>query len=243
LCFYRAYAVLSQRSDRVDPNPGARMRFLRDPIWQFVGALLAVVAVAIAVVSIVLNLPKKQLDVVLVSTIPLVSVSGEASGDVEVYYRGSKATNVYLSQVKVLNSGNQPITEDDFSKPVSFSFSPNQVAEASIIGSAPESLPITLTQSAPHEVQMNPALLNPGDSATIRFIVLGNSSGFSEPKISGRIVGVRQIGVSRPTNSPSWTEGVLRWILISLGIVSIFLILLWLLRLLFGSPPARMVPP
>ena len=218
------------------------MRVLRDPIWQFIGALLAVVAVAIAVVSIVLNLPKKQLDVVLVSTIPLVSVSGEASGDVEVYYRGSKATNVYLSQVRVMNSGNQPITEDDFSRPLSFSFSPNQVVEASVIGSTPESLPITLTQSAPHEIQMNPTLLNAGDSASIRFIVLGNSSGFNEPKVAGRIVGVRRIEVSRPvipTTSFLFRirlQEVLRWFLLSSTMIGVFLVLLWLLRKLFGSP-------
>jgi hypothetical protein len=207
-------------------------------MWQSVAALLGVMAVVIAV----LNQPKKQLEVVLVSTIPLVSVSGEASGDVEVYYRGSKATQVYLSQVKVLNSGNQPITEDDFSRPLTFSFSPNQVAEASVIGSTPESLPITLAQSAPHEIQMNPALLNPGDSASIRFIVLGNSSGFYEPKVAGRIVGVKQIGVSRPAvPTTSILTGirlqeVLLWFLIGTAVVGVFLVLLWLLRKLFGSP-------
>lgn len=222
------------------------MRILRSSIWQFIGAMLTLVSVVttvvIAVVTIDLSRPRKQLDVVLGEPKPWGSVSGE------------KATDVYRSQVRVLNSGNQPITEDDFSKPLTFSFLPNQAAEAKVIVSNPGSLPITFTQSAPHEVQMNPTLLNPDDSATIEFKVLGDSSSSGSsiwpfdfaPKVDARIVGVKQIGVSRtydpsPSITAAWVTRisvveVIRWLLIANAIIGVLLILLWLLRKLFPGP-------
>ncbi len=120
-------------------------------------------------------------------------------GGTSVYYRGEKTTSVSLLQIRVKNSGNQPILEDDYSEPLSFSFSPNtRLADVAITASEPPNIKMAISQTSGYKAESTPGLLNPDDVVTIRFVVIGasNEDLVEDFQVGGRIAGVGKIEIS-----------------------------------------------
>jgi membrane protein YdbS with pleckstrin-like domain len=61
--------------------------FLRDPMWQFAGALFAVFALVVAVIAIFAQVKRKQLSYEIVNNIPLLTLEEEIAGKLRVLLR------------------------------------------------------------------------------------------------------------------------------------------------------------
>ncbi len=184
------------------------MKALRDPIWQFIGALVALGALFAAYDIFFRGKPQKEMQILLTSATSLVEIKPEAAQDIEILYKGQRAAFVSLVQIQILNSGNQPITENDYSRPISFSFEPkDEIADASIAGSVPENIGMVITKTSKYQAEAHPTLLNPGDSVTVRFVIVQDSSSTSyAPRIDGRIAGVKNIKLTVPPQKSSSTS-------------------------------------
>jgi hypothetical protein len=177
------------------------LSFLRDQIWQFIGAVLGLTAILVAYNIFFLQKPVKNVQIVLLSNASLVDVNPEIVDNIEVYYKGDLAKNITLLDFQILNDGNQPIVASDYSKPISLFVNPSfEIVDSSIIESNPANIGMNLTKVSPNQTEISPVLLNPDDWVKIRFILIDRNSSNQKVKFQadGRIAGVKQIEVTSP---------------------------------------------
>jgi hypothetical protein len=219
------------QSDVPSQGPSRKVvRFLRDQIWQFVGVVLAFVAIFVSYNVFWLQRPVKRLDVIVLSSTSLVDINPSASDEIFVSYRGVEVDNVAIVEIRVENSGNQPIVESDYSRPVTFTFGPSfEIIEVKTVNSDPPNIGLAHIQTVPSEVEMVPALLNSGDSATLRFTVIkqqgknpDNDESLPVLKVDGRIAGVKEIRLKSPSYS-RFADPVFLLLAVVLSVVGAFL--------------------
>ena len=182
------------------------MKTIRKYFWQFISAVLALLAIFATYNVFFLGRPTKALQVIIDPPVSLVDIRPEATKDIEVLYRGRSVSNLSLLQINIKNSGNQPITESDYSRPLSFSFSPTyDVADVAVTASDPPNIGLVITQTSGYQAEAAPALLNPDDAVTVRFIIIGTSSEsiLEDFEIDGRIAGVKEIDVVSSSEQPA----------------------------------------
>jgi hypothetical protein len=197
--------VINESQNQRSPNSrDAQTGLLRDPIWQFVGAILAGIAIILSVILFFVGQPKKELQVLVDTNASLINVSPEAAREVEVLYKGNPVGSAFLIQLHFVNSGNQAILESDFSKNTAIEFDPKlEIVDYAITSSDPENIGLTLTQTAKNRVEISPALLNPGDTVNLRFIVVGEERQASATfNFDARVRDIKQIAVIDASDLP-----------------------------------------
>lgn len=173
-------------------------KILRDPVWQFIGAFLTLVGLGIAGYALYHQLydPNFGLQAVILTNTSLVSVAQDYSDEIEVSFKGQPADNLSLVDVKIENTGNQPIRTVDFEAPINFVFPQDSiVADASVVGSAPRDFSPSLRIDSPNVVSVNPQLFNGGDRAIFRFIVknIPKTSSLPPFEVHARIANISQV--------------------------------------------------
>lgn len=166
--------------------------FLRDPLWQFVGAAIGVVAIGI---TLWLR-PHKSLSYEVISAnLVRIDVSESVRKKTKVLYDGKRIQNVSTVLIKISNSGNRPILTTDYIESITIWFS----EKALILDAGMETHPDTLEVEIGHDdqnVEIQPVMLNSGDSIEIVALV----KDYSQWGMNGRIVGVKDfnpLGVSQ----------------------------------------------
>jgi hypothetical protein len=197
------------------------MKSFRKYFWQLVTTILALLAIFAAYNIFFLGQPRKELQIIIDTPISLVDVKPEAVPDIQVSYKGEPVNKVFLLQVHIKNSGNQPIAEADFNRPLSFIFPPEyKLADATITSSEPANIGMTVTKTSEQVAQASRTLLNQDDLVSVRFIVIGDSSEtlLNKFTIDGRILGIKEIKriSSSDQQTPEWWLAVLG-VLFSLG--------------------------
>jgi hypothetical protein len=183
---------------------------LRRYFWQLLGTILALLAILATYDVFFRGRPSKNLQVVLQAPASLVTIRPEATADIEVLYKGQKVGSASVLQARIENSGNQPILDSDYTRPVTFSFSPeHEIADVAIANSDPPNVGMQVTKTSKSQAEASRTLLNPQDSVTVRFITISASNkavldGFS---VDGRIVGVRGLKVGMPTQESPGGKG------------------------------------
>jgi len=179
-------------------------------LWQFLGAVLALGAIFSTYDVYMRSRPVKELQVTLNSVIPLVSDKPLTTENIQTFtsmqliFNNKVVTNAMLFSVTVKNTGNQPIVESDYSKPLVFSFMPkDEIVELAIIQSIPANIGMNINKTSNYQAAVEPVLLNPEDTVTINFIVAipDNLSLKERLQIGGRIVGVKEIKLVTPPKS------------------------------------------
>jgi hypothetical protein len=182
------------------------MKTIRKYFWQFIGPVLALFAIFATYNVFYMGRPTKALQVAVDPPVSLIDIRSEAAKDIEVFYKGRSVSNISLLQINITNSGNQPITESDYSRPVSFSFPPSyDVADVTVTASDPPNIGLVITQTSGYQAEAAPVLLNPDDAVTVRFIVIGASSDsiLRDFEIDGRIAGIREIDIVSSSEQPA----------------------------------------
>lgn len=168
---------------------------LRDPVWQFIGALLALSAIAVAIWIYVLQKPKKRLLIERVVRVPLITLNAGAAPGLQITMNGRIIGQATVVLVRITNIGNTPLLAADFESPISLEFEQNAIIlDAHISESEPKDIPLQ-TEKMGGTVSISKTLLNPGDSFTCRTLVQ-DSKGVYTPK--ARVAGVHKIEISRP---------------------------------------------
>jgi hypothetical protein len=175
---------------------------LRKYLWQFLGAILALGAIFSTYDVFIRSRPVKELQVILNSASPLVSEKPltpeniHTSSSMQLTFNNNVVSNAILYHVTVKNTGNQPIVESDYSKPLFFSFMPmDEILELAITESIPSNIGMIINKTSAYQAAVDPVLLNPGDMVSINFIVAipEDVSLIERLQIGGRIVGVKEI--------------------------------------------------
>jgi hypothetical protein len=164
---------------------------LRDPIWQFIGALLALIAIGVSVYIFFLQRTKKSLSYQIMSETELLTVNEEIKGKIQILYEGIPVQKVHLLVLKILNDGNIPVTPDDFKETLSFFFGKKaQILSAEVTETSPKTLKPVLNIIDKNKIVLEPTLINGQDSITTK-LLLAQYRGKVTP--NARIVGVREV--------------------------------------------------
>lgn len=166
------------------------LEFLRDPLWQSIGALLALVAIIISIFVFFAQRKRKSLAYEVVSQTALLSVAEELEGKLKILYQRKPVREVNLLILSLSNNGDTPILASDFVREVSIDFSNStKILSAEVSETSPDNLNASAFVDG-ESIKLRPILWNSGDSVTFK-ILLGQFDG--NFNLDGRIIGVKSI--------------------------------------------------
>lgn len=224
------------------------MRIVKDPVWQFVGVIIGVVAIIVSVILYQIGRPVKRLQVEILSNSPLISVNTDISREIRILYKDRPVQTLSLILLRLNNLGNEPIRESDYSEPIRISISPNaEVGEVTVQETKPGGIDLAPTISARNQIEIAKALLNPGDQAILKVLALNNDGTL---KVEARIAGIRDLEVLSVLEGRTQSRDIIPiWVVISVvgvAVILIIAILIWNSRNViewrrnrFGFNPAR----
>ena len=114
----------------------------------------------------------------------------ENVGKLEILFDGQPVFDAHIFVIEIRNTGNVPIISTDYEKPIEIVFAEKaEILSAAIVERVPENLGLTFGFSDV-STHIKPALLNPNDSITLKFLLRDNSD---DPAVNARIVGISSI--------------------------------------------------
>lgn len=200
---------------------------LRDPIWQFVGAIVALLTILISIAIYIAQRRRKDLSYEILANVPLLTVEEDTVGELQLLFREAPVKGTRLFLARIVNTGNVPVNAEDYDAPITVRFRDRvQVLSAVITEQSPSNLNVS-AQPATTSVSFSKNLLNPGDSFSCRVLLSNYSKGFA---VESRVAGVSRI---HPVEFGGWTGSAI----MLLGIVMFFTVVT-----LFPSPSPRVGP-
>jgi hypothetical protein len=199
---------------------------LRDPLLR---SILAMVALCVTIVLFFVanwRLKRKALTYIPSVTRLLRVHESVMTGRVQILFDGAPARAVSLVQITLINSGHEPIRTTDFERPLRFQCGHNaQIFTLDVVETEPTDLSpvvqlVSENDRPPSEFELQPLLLNKGDSLKIKALV--NEVEMETIAVHGRVVGVREIKRGRP--NPTRAQVTLKLAFWALFISVIFLI-------------------
>lgn len=164
---------------------------LRDPIWQFIGAFLALIAIGMSIYLFILQKNKKALSYRIITETALLTVNEEIKGKLKIVYENVPVQDVHLLVMKIENSGNVPITSSDFEEPLTFSFGETtQILSAETTDVVPRTLKPIISIKDSNKIILEPTLLNGKDNFVVK-LLLAQYNKYILPE--ARIIGVGEI--------------------------------------------------
>ena len=188
------------------------LNYFRDPIWQFIGVIIAVIVFLISLYIPYLPRDVKALQVVILANTSLVEVEESIARNIKIFYDNLPIDDLTLIQVSLENSGNQSIREEDYSQPIQLVFPPEaEVIEAAIVDASPENVGLSL-QVNKNTVTASNTLLNPDDRVIIRLLVtdLPLNNNVQPFRVKARIADVKDISVIDAIEQSTNTSSVIQ---------------------------------
>jgi len=86
------------------------LEVLRDAVWQFIGAILALLALLVSLWIYRGQKVRKFLVWDARTIVPLISVHKSVQEELEIKFRGQVVKEAYMASIMLANRGNSPIT-------------------------------------------------------------------------------------------------------------------------------------
>lgn len=171
------------------------MGFLRDPLWQFIGVVIAIAALLLTIFLYKRQVRRKELLWDVIENVSLSSFNISQSVKSTIVYKTLRLNDVNLINLKIWNSGNIEILKDDFSEPITLDFGQKaKVLEVGLLEVKPNNLIDQISFSAEtNHVKLMPLLLNSGDLIKLKVLVTKFSGNMNDVKVNARIAGIKQI--------------------------------------------------
>jgi hypothetical protein len=201
-------------------EPAAQPDIIRDPFWQFIGVILALIAIIATIVIFYFQRQKKSLAYEIQTNTPVLTISEQVAGKVKVLYEDKPIKNAQLIVIKLINNGNQPITSNDYERNFSCTFGVNsKILSSEIIEPTPEELKPKLSVNE-NQIVLEALLLNEKDFLVIKTLVADFKD---EIDIDARIIGVKKISQISKFDSEKYISAFM------FGLIFLFLTLSFLL--------------
>ncbi|MCP4545253.1 MAG: hypothetical protein GY835_02165 [bacterium] len=165
--------------------------------WQVVAGVTGVLAVAVAVTVFLVSMTERSrgLQATLLSTSSLLNSEIKTSRhEFELLYNGSEVENVSIMQIRIRNSGSQPIRSTDFEEPLAVVFSGvANIIAAEVVSTMPHDLPVQVEWEN-SRIEFGKMLLNAEDQFTIEVASIpteGEEAAIDN--VAGRIAGIQHV--------------------------------------------------
>lgn len=177
-------------------------QMLRDPIWQFIGVIISLVALVVAIAAIRFQQQRKALGYYYSIDRPVFYLFNKALRDrLVVTLDGKPVTGLSTREVCFFNYGNTPIIPSDYVEQLTVAFPDGvRVLGVAVTDTVPQDLSVGV-QNTNGKFGVAPTLLNPGDEFVLQFLVEQPHDELGAyPLITGRVSGVKKLEprTSRP---------------------------------------------
>jgi hypothetical protein len=133
---------------------------LRDAIWQFVGVILALIALLVTVWIYRKQKTRKLVVWDARSIVPLLSVDKALEDKLQITFRGHAVTEAYMANIMLSNCGNMPITRQDYDEPLTLLLSGSgEVVSLDVTSNTSTEVVYRVDEHG--RIHIDPFLLNP----------------------------------------------------------------------------------
>lgn len=188
----------------------------RDPIWQAIGTIIGVITLLVStIVTYDIYQKSSQFpDLALEEGFNfdlLQDLFGKAmKGRIALLVDGSAVESATVYYYLLSNTGEKPITPNDYIEPIQVSVeSPWELLAVDVASSSPPNLEIEWIKVTTNTFEMESVLLNPGDRISVLLLVTNPDESSESPKLSwtARIVNVHSLEV-QPKETPAEQSGL-----------------------------------
>lgn len=164
--------------------------FFERYIWQVITTIISLTSLWL----LWSNSQRKSLSYEVISNINILDIPEEFKDKLEISFDSKPVQELYVTLIKIINTGKAPITPKDFHRPISIGFGETAtVLTFELINQTPSNLNPDIrniqSNSVKYQILVEPSLLNKSDSFTIKMLV----TKFEEIKVEGRIAGIQNI--------------------------------------------------
>ena len=206
------------------------MSRIPDWFWSFISSALSVITIFTTYHIFFLDQPRREITVNLEPPIPLISLKESVNQELRIFYkeRPLESSNIYTLNSQIVNSGNEPIEEEDYSKPIKFIFNQNDKLISVSSKFEPDNITVRLIKISDNEAELDELLLNQGDKIYSTFLVQSKNHTLitKNLNITARIKGINQIKkiVEEPRNKTKSSKVTWFWFLLFCGtIIAVFI--------------------
>ncbi len=162
---------------------------VRDPVWQFVGAVVTLLAIPVSILIAWWQTKRKSMSYEIITETPVLKQAEGVDDVLQLSFHGKRVRDVWLVVVKLANSGSALIAPSDFERPISLRFGTEaSVLTAELAEVRPRGMEPVLTVER-DGVYIEPLLMNPRDSIVLKTLL----TGFDSVSVIARIGGVRHV--------------------------------------------------
>jgi hypothetical protein len=130
-----------------------------------------VISATIAITIFILNRKKKSLSYEFISMTRVVSVKEDMAARIQVLVDGAPVQDVGVVQVRIANTGTEPIRAADYVRAISFSVGGQaRIIEATVSEIEPANIDAAIVKEE-QRVVLQPTLLNSKDSLVLKLLV------------------------------------------------------------------------
>lgn len=169
--------------------PESILIVIRDSSWQFVGVVIALIALLFAYKQF----NRKSLVYSVISKSNILSIPLNFSQKLEVKYNQNIIKSLYVVTIFLKNNGNIAIKPDDFMQAIEIRGGDNKkILSYDVIETKPENIKVNLdlnTDAKGDYIVIKPLLLNKNDSLEIQLLF----EDFDKVYIQGRIIDIEKI--------------------------------------------------
>ncbi len=203
--------------DNHPPEP--LLNFINSPSWPFWGVVVTILTIVVPFLIYYWQKQRKKISFDILSENQLLTTQEweDLKEKLQVLYEGQPIRSICFLMIKIFNSGNVPIIKEEYEVPINiYTGEDSTILSEATIKKEPEDLPIGILSKGKNSISLQPILLNPKDSITLKILV----SDFSRTslKIYGRIAGVKHIERVGPTRGQSLFLTILGLIIVGFGL-------------------------
>lgn len=176
---------------------------LKSPFWQGAGAIISIIALIIST-FIAYDIYQKSLrlpDLTIVREYSFnpVDFGKSSSKNIAMSIDGELFSDLEVYSYSLKNTGKAPIVPDDYIEPITVSVKePSRILTVEKNRSNPDGLTLTWNEIDEDRFQLQPLLLNPGDSVGILVFV---SESLEQPERNGQVEVESSVNESSDTDS------------------------------------------
>ena len=143
------------------------LEVLRDAVWQFIGAILALLALLVSLWIYRGQKVRKFLVWDARTIVPLISVHKSVQEELEIKFRGQVVKEAYMASIMLANRGNSPITQQDYDGDIIIQIHLSGKGEIVSLDTT-ENEDINIAGSYDESgIEIKPFLLNPGEEVIV----------------------------------------------------------------------------
>ncbi len=192
---------------------------LRDPVWQFIGVTVSLIAFIAPTIKKYYKKRKGGLSYSILEKNLIIRKERRSKTNVNLFHYSNK---LYKININIYNSSNRPITRSDFDSPIKLVFNGNmKITQYEIIKTFPENLDIKI-DCYENQIIIYPTLINPNDEFIIQLSInCDNKFELISIKPTCRIKGLSEIRYEK--NQSMKAENIISCIGLVGSIISILL--------------------